>query len=290
MLDDIDDIRFRDLVLFDRLVELGTITAAAQELGVPKATASRWLAQLERRLGHPLVRRGARSVVATEGGQALHALLPSLLASLRAMRALADGSEAGGVLRVSVPVPFGRLVGGSVIAAFRQRLPAVRLEIELSNERTDLLRDRFDLAIRGGHMPDSGLIARRLAVIRLWLYASPSHQGGGLEHIALIAAPGDEARLHATHPGIPAAAVLVDDRVAVRDALIAGAGAGVLPAFLGEPARDRGLLVRLVNDPLASMPVHAVFLPEQRQDLRIRTLIEIIDRQMQPWAGVEPGS
>ncbi len=283
-MDDLDDIRFRELVLFDRLVELGTITATAHELGIPKATASRWLAQLEARLGHPLVLRGARAVVTTERGRALHALLPPIFAGLRAMRALAAGGDAGGVLRVSVPVPFGRLVGGGVIAEFRARMPGVRLEIELSNEHTDLLRERFDLAIRGGPMPDSGLIARRLTTVRLWLYAGPEFLRTDLAHLPLIAAPGDEARFCATHPEIPPAAVVVDDRIAVRDALVAGAGAGVLPAFLGEPAREQGLLVRVLAEPLAAMPVHAVFLPEQRRDVRIRTLIEIVDKHMQPWA------
>ena len=283
-MDDLDDIRIRELVLFDRLVELGTITATAHELGIPKATASRWLAQLEARLGHPLVLRGARAVVTTERGRALHALLPPIFAGLRAMRALAAGGDAGGVLRVSVPVPFGRLVGGGVIAEFRARMPGVRLEIELSNEHTDLLRERFDLAIRGGPMPDSGLIARRLTTVRLWLYAGPEFLRTDLAHLPLIAAPGDEARFCATHPEIPPAAVVVDDRIAVRDALVAGAGAGVLPAFLGEPAREQGLLVRVLAEPLAAMPVHAVFLPEQRRDVRIRTLIEIVDKHMQPWA------
>lgn len=285
MLDAIDDLRFRELVLFDRLVELGTITAAAEELGIPKATASRWLALLERQFGQPLLLRGARSVVLTDRGRALHALLPPLFGSLRSVRGLATGDRPGGVLRVSVPVPFGRLVGGGVIAEFNLRLPGVRLEVVLSNERTDLLRDRIDLAIRGGALPDSGLIARRLAVIELWLYASPKHEGASLARIPLIAAPGDEARLRQQHADLPTAAVLVDDRMAVRDALVAGAGAGVLPAFLGEPAREQGLLARRSAEPLASLPVHAVFLPEQRKDPRIRTLVEIVDRHLHAWVG-----
>jgi DNA-binding transcriptional LysR family regulator len=77
--------------------------------------------------------------------------------------------------------------------------------------------------------------------------------------------------------------VVVDDRVAVRDALVAGAGAGVLPAFLGEPERARGDLVRVERQPLAAIPVHAVYLPEQRRDPRVRTLIEIVEQHLQPW-------
>lgn len=284
MLDSLDDVRFRDLVLFDRVVELGTITAAARELGLPKPTASRWLAALEENLGHALVRRGARSVELTDRGRALHARLPPLLAAWRSIRAQAAASQPGGVIRVSVPVPFGRLVGGRVIAEFRRQLPAVRLEVSLGNGRVDLVRDRFDLAIRGGAMPDSGLIASRLAVVRLWPYASPAFRGHALSDIPLIAAPGDDVRFQRSHSAAVRAAVVVDDRLAVCDALIEGAGAGILPAFLGEPARAEGLLVRLGEEPLAELPVHAVFLDAQRADPRIRALIEIIREQVQPWA------
>ena len=284
MLDDLDETRFRELVLFDRLVALGTITAAARELRLPKATAGRWLALLEQRMGHSLLLRGTRQVVLTPRGQALHQLLPALLGGMRAMRAVAQEGQPGGTLRVSVPVPFGPLVAGAVIARFQRQLPQVRLEIMLQNGRVDLLRERLDLAIRGGPMPESELVARRLADVLLWLYVSPAHKDARLCSIPLIAAPGDEERLAVSHEELLPAAVVVDDRTAVRDALLAGAGAGVLPAFLGEPERAQGRLVRLAAEAVSAIAVHAVFLPEQRADPRIRTLVEIIEAEMRPWA------
>ncbi|MFT4974336.1 MAG: DNA-binding transcriptional LysR family regulator [Myxococcota bacterium] len=285
MLDALDDLRVRELVLFDRIVALGTITAAAQDLGVPKATASRWLGQLEERVGSPLLLRSHRQLVLTERGKAVHQLLPGLLSSLRALRAVALSDQPGGTLRVSVPVPFGRLVGGTVIARFQQRLPGVRLEVLLQNERADLLRERLDLAIRGGPMPDSSLIARRLAVLDLWLYVSARYRDTDLAQVPFIAAPGDEARFRRERPALVPASVLVDDRTAVRDALLAGAGAGVLPALLGEPHRAEGLLIRPDPAPVTSVPVHAVSLPEQQKDPRLRVLIEIIREEMQAWQG-----
>jgi len=285
MLDDFDDIRLRDLVLFDRLAELGTITAAARELGLPKPTASRWLAALEARVGRPLVIRGARQVALTERGQSLHQQLQPLLACVRALRAVARDDQPRGTLRVSVPVPFGRLVGGSVIAAFRRQLPGVRLEVLLQNERVDLLRDRIDLAIRGGPLPDSTLMARHLARVPLWLYAGARFSGVEPAEIPLIAAPGDEAMLRPGRPELLPAAVVVDDRTAVRDALCSGAGVGVLPAFLGEQPRDEGLLFRLNDAPLSTLRVHAVYLPEQRTDARVRALIELIDAELRTLLG-----
>lgn len=265
MLDDFDDVRLRDLVFFDRLVDLGTITAAARELGVPKPTAGRWLAALEDKLGGRLVVRGARAVQLTERGRILHEQLGPVLTAVRAMRARVRQGEPGGVLRVSVPVPFGRLVGGGVIAAFRRSMPGVRLEIRLQNERVDLARDRVDVAIRGGPIHDEGLVARRLAEVPMWVYRS----GAG----GLIAAPGDERLLP---PELLPAVVVVDDRTAVCEALLAGPGVGVLPAFLGELPRARGDLVRDRGEPVSRVRVHAVFRPEQRQDARVRALIEAI--------------
>jgi len=285
MLDAFDDLRLRELLFFDRLARLGTITAAAADLGIPKPTASRWLALLEERAGQPLVLRGPRQVSLTERGEAVHQQLQPLLAAFRALRATARHDDPGGTLRVSVPVPFGRLVGGAVIARFRERMPGVRLEILLQNQRVDLLRDRIDLAIRGGPMPDSDLVARRLAKVPMWLYAAARFEGVPDRRVPLIAAPGDERLVEARWPDLLPAVVVVDDRTAVRDALCAGAGAGVLPAFLGEPHRALGELIKRSEEELSAIPVQAVFLPEQRRDVRVRTLIELIEAELVALSG-----
>lgn len=281
MLDDFDDVRLRELLLFDRVAELGTLTAAARELGLPKATASRWLSGLEGQVGTPLVIRGARQVALTEAGRAFREELRPLLESASALRAVGRGDAPRGTVRVSVPVPFGRLVGGAVIAAFRRKMPQVRLEVLLQNERVDLQRDRVDLAIRGGALPDSSLRARRLARVALWLYGPAVSTGP----TPLIAAPGDEAMLGARRPDLLPAAVVIDDRSAVCEALCAGAGVGVLPAFLGEPARAQGLLARLDEEPLSRIPVHALWLPEQQNDRRVRTLIQLVEAELKRLLG-----
>jgi DNA-binding transcriptional LysR family regulator len=171
-------------------------------------------------------------------------------------------------------------VGGSVIAAFRARLPGVRLEVLLQNDRVDLLKDRIDVAIRGGALPDSSLVARRLAAVPLWLYAGSTGADG-----PLVAAPGDERLLRRLMPERVPAVAVVDDRVAVRDALQDGAGVGILPAFLGEPLRARGALTRVGSEPLSTIPVHALFLPEQRKDVRVRVLIEEVDHRLKALLG-----
>jgi DNA-binding transcriptional LysR family regulator len=274
------DLRLRDFLLFDRVAARGTISAAARELGIPKPTASRRLQVLEEHLGQTLLQRTTRQASLTDRGQAFLTAVRSLLVGAEAVRLAGTGDEPGGTLRISVPVPLGRLVGGRVIAAFRQRLPGVRLEISLENHRSNLVRDRIDLAIRGGPLTDSQLVARRLARVALWLYAGPNLADLPAARIPVVAAPGDEVLLRRSRPDFAAPAVVVDDRSAVADAIVAGAGAGILPGFLGEPPRRRGELVRLGPKPLTTLDVHAVFLPTQRRDPRLRTLIDIIAEEL----------
>jgi DNA-binding transcriptional LysR family regulator len=278
VLDDFHDTRFRELLLLDRVVALGTITAAAEELGIPKPTAGRWLALLEDRVGGSLLVRGARSTTLTARGRTMHGRMQAVLRSMGALRTALQSDRLGGTLRVSVPVPFGRLVGGTVLAGFHRALPAVRLEVLLNNRRVDLATDRIDLALRGGALPDSDLVARKLASVPIWLYAAAGRSKGA----PLFATPGDEAMLQ-RHTGVPRrAAVLVDDRLAVRDALLQGVGEGLLPTFLGEQAHRSGTLERVGNTPVATLPVHAVWLPGP-PDSRVRVLLEHISTGLEAW-------
>ncbi len=281
MSEDFDDIRFRDLHFFERLATLGSITAAAKDLRLPKATASRWLVQLEDRVGVPLVKRTTRTIALTPAGKEFLTRARDILAAAKSTRQAVQSDTPQGLLRVSVPVPMGRMLAGPVIARFRRRLPEVRLEIKLQNERIDLIHDGFDLAIRGGALTDSDLMTRRLSAAAMWLYASSCFRDERLENIPLITSPGDELLLRRANMLVRGqAAVIVDDRTAVADAMIWGAGAGLLPSFLGEQPRADGLLVRLHDDPIVALPVHAIFHASQRDDLRLIILIEEIENQL----------
>ncbi len=285
MLDQFDDIRLRDLIFFDRLVQLGTITATAQDLQVPKPTASRWLASLENNVGHPLMVRGSRQLTLTSKGESFLRQIQPLLAGARTLRASINSHRPQGTLRVSVPIPMRRLVGGSVISEFRRQLPGVRLEILIQNEAVDLVRDRVDIAIQRGPTSDPSLIVHRLAKVPLWLYAGTQTSSSGSDTKALIAAPGDEALLQPTMPELLPAAVVVDDRTSVRDALLEGDGVGILPAFLGEQPRANGDLLRRGNEPLSIIEIEAVSLPEQASDIRTRSLLELITAELRELLG-----
>lgn len=281
-MNEFDDLRIRELRFFDRLAALGSITAAAAELGVPKPTASRWLADLERKVGQPLVHRTTRQLALTERGRAFHERVSELLSMADAARRVAQDEQPGGKLRVSVPVPLGRMVAGQVVAGFRRRLPGVQLVVRLQNERVDLVRDSFDVAIRGGALPSSDLVARKLTSVALWLYASAWVHADSFDAQAtpLIAGQGDARLLARARSWRVTAAAILDDRMAIADALVAGAGFGVLPAFLGEALREAGEIVRLEAQPLTMVPVHALYMPAQRDDLRVRVFIDELESHL----------
>lgn len=282
MQDTFEELRLRDLAFFERLATLGSLRAAAKELHLPKATASRWLANLEAHVGQALVKRTTRSVSLTPAGLAFVERVRDVLRSVHAAKQGLDTGASGGVLRVSVPVPMGRMLTGAVVAAFREKLPGVRLEVKLEAAPVDLVRDNFDLVLRGGPQPDSGLRGRRLAQVTVWVYASRKHRGRDVREVPLLLAPGDEALLRRRKAlaGLQPA-VRIDDRSAIADALIAGAGVGLLPAFLGEPARTRGELVRLFDEPVATLPIYALYHPAQRSDVRLVTLMDEFARALE---------
>jgi DNA-binding transcriptional LysR family regulator len=162
---------------FCRTYEAGSFTSAARALGVTPQATSRSVARLERALGVTLFRRTTRSLAPTDQGRRYYDLCVQALSLLSAgERDLASGrASVEGRVRISAPTTYGhhRLV--PLLGAFRDRFPAVRVEIDISNRNTDFVRDGHDLAIRMGAIGDATLVARKLGDFPLGVYASPSY-------------------------------------------------------------------------------------------------------------------
>ena len=152
-----------DLLIFARVVDEGSFTAAADRLGLPKSTVSRRLSQLEERLGERLLLRTTRRLSITEFGSALLEHARQVDTEVEAVAALAESRQArpSGRLRVSMPNDFANLLLTDMLAAFSALHPAVTLELDLSPRRVDLLGENFDVAIRMGELPDDTLLAAR---------------------------------------------------------------------------------------------------------------------------------
>lgn len=168
---------FSDLEFFVAVAEASSFSAAATRLGVSRSYASRVISSLEDRLGVRLFQRTTRRVELTRAG---HLLLDEVGPLLEALdEAQARVSEAAqlvrGPLRISLPHAFGRQILDPPLMRFVQQHPEVELSLLYSEAKVDLVGGRFDLAIRGGAMEPSSLIARKLCEFRVLLLASPDY-------------------------------------------------------------------------------------------------------------------
>ncbi|RZA31662.1 MAG: LysR family transcriptional regulator [Lysobacteraceae bacterium] len=169
--------RIGDLTLFLRVLDLGSITAAARSLDLSVAVASQRLKRLEKELGVRLLHRTTRRLHPTPEGAALalqgRALVEDLESLGSDLRQAASGIA--GTLRVTLSASFGRQHVSPLVPGFLKRYPKVRLSVHLTDHVVDLVSEGFDLAIRIGALEDSRLVARHIAPNRRVLCASPDY-------------------------------------------------------------------------------------------------------------------
>jgi len=172
MLTDIAELR-----TFERILALGSLSAAGHDLGVGLAVVSKRLASLERRTGVRLINRTTRRLSATEEGLRLLGHVERVLDELAAAEArLASGREAPyGVLRVSAPVSFGRIHLAPVAAELARLHPKLEIELRLDDRLADLIEERIDVAVRIGEPRDSTAVMRKLADNHRILVAAPAY-------------------------------------------------------------------------------------------------------------------
>ncbi len=165
------------LEAFCRTYELGSFTRAARLLGLTPQAVSRSIARLEEELEATLFRRTTRSLSATDAGQRYYEHAAQALALLRAgadsMREERDSPT--GLVKVSVPTTYGLHRMVPRLAEFARQNPRVEVEVQVSNRNVDFVRDGFDLAIRLGTITDQTLVARRLGVFSIGVFASPAY-------------------------------------------------------------------------------------------------------------------
>jgi DNA-binding transcriptional LysR family regulator len=166
-----------DYLIFTRIVEAGSLSAAGRAMAISPAMISKRLARLEARLDVRLIHRTTRKLTLTEAGARFHADLLTVLAALRDAEGRLTGArdEPAGLLRLSAPTSFGRLHVTPHLHRFLARHPRVELEIDLSDDEVDLFAGRFDVAIRIASVIPASLAAHRLASSRRVLCASPGY-------------------------------------------------------------------------------------------------------------------
>lgn len=259
-----DAVDLTEAETFVRVVETGSMTGAAERIGVPRSTVSRRVARLEESLGVRLLQRTTRQMKPTEEGQALYQRLAPALASVReAAEVIRDaGEKPQGLLRVTAVVDFGHSVLAPLVAEFVHLYPAVQVEVDVDNRTVDLVQEGYDCAIRAGPQPDSTLVARSLGTFDFGLYASRAYlerrgRPAALEEVAahdcvVMRPTGGEGRWRLRGPDgkddvvIVPARIGTDDFGFVRHAVRAGGGIGLMPAFVADDPVAGGDLERVL--------------------------------------------
>ena len=164
------------LVAFVRTVDAGSFSAASRLIGSSQSAVSKSVARLERRLGVRLIQRSTRTLNLTAEGAAYYERVAPLLRLIEEAEDVVQiASRAKGLLRVSAPQEFGRLLIASWAPEFLARHPGVKLELNVTDRNVDIIREGYDLAIRMGALPDTELISRKLADLHWILVASPAY-------------------------------------------------------------------------------------------------------------------
>jgi len=169
--------RFQEMQTFCAVVDAGSFVKAADALHMSKPAVSRYVADLEARLGVRLLHRTTRRLSLTEEGVVFNTRCRELLSGLEEAEAEVSSRSgtARGLLRVNVPVSFGIQTLATLWDAFHELHPQVRLNVELSDRVVDVVEEGYDLAIRIATLSSSSLISKRLASTRIVLCASPEY-------------------------------------------------------------------------------------------------------------------
>ncbi|GGI17858.1 transcriptional regulator [Oxalicibacterium faecigallinarum] len=283
---------------FVAVVESESFTAAGARLDISKAIASKYVGILEDHLGTRLLNRTTRRLSLTESGTAYYERCVQILADVNEAEQAAGQMTAipRGTLKVAMPVSFGTICIAPLMSEYMRRYPEVKLDIALADRRVDLIEEGFDLAIRVGSLPESGLIARRLAVDRIVCCAAPAYlaargtpvQPADLaDHACLnyiYASGGDEWTFGKQRRQV---SVLIDGPVRANNGdmlrLAALDGAGIIwqPYFIVGDDVKSGRLIELMTDfGGPELGIYALYPSRKHLSAKVRTFVDYLAERM----------
>lgn len=292
--------KLQAMQLFTRVVDTRSFTAAAEQMGISRALASKLIQNLEDSLGVRLLNRTTRHLSLTESGQNYYQRVSDVLARLAEAEAEATEMQVDprGRLRVSAPIPFSSTHLAPAIAEFQRRHPRVEVDLNLNDRRVDLVDEGFDLAIRISQLEDSSLVARKIAPCRMVVFASPDY----LTTRGEPAEPADLAKHECLHYTLtpnseaweferdgrrivaPARSRLsVNNGDFIAAAAAAGMGIARLPTFIAADYLRDGRLRRVLTEwTLPSLAVYAVYPKARALPAKTRRLIDFLVERFGP--------
>lgn len=254
-----------DMAVFANVVEAGSFSAAARQLGLTPSAVSRQVARLEGVLRVRLLERTTRKLRMTEAGSAAYARCQALVAAAREVMALSDTQSAAprGLVRVSMPKAFGRQMVHPLMPGFLARYPQVDVQLIITDRTVDVVEEAIDLAIRITDAPPPGLAGRPLMPIRHLVCASPRylaahgqpvHPRELAQHSCLYLGEDERDRHWRFQKEGDTVTVRVSGRYVANhsevrlEGALAHLGLASLPDFIARPALATGQLVSVLDD------------------------------------------
>jgi DNA-binding transcriptional LysR family regulator len=293
--------RLTSMTVFARVAATRSFSAAARELGISQATASKHVQTLESWFGARLLHRTTRRVGLTEAGENFYAQCTRILEDMdAALEAGRPDARLRGSLRMNAPVAFGAARLGELMVEFMHQNPALSLDVTLSDRPVDVIEEGYDLALwvnngQPNPLAHSGLVSQTLAPLRFVLCAAPAYlaaRGTPLKpadlasHTCLTDTrhPGDVWRFHGPKGDmdVPVSGQLkTDNGLLRRSAALAGAGILLGPEFLVADEIAAGGLISLLPDyPLEHGTLDALCPPNRSASPKVRGLITFLGARL----------
>lgn len=296
--------RLEAMQIFVRVAELASFTRAAENLGLPKASASNAVQQLEGALGTRLLHRTTRKVQLTQDGQAFYERSKDLLADMDELQSMFQQGEQAlrGRLRVDMPGATARKYVIPRLPQFLDAHPQVELELSSTDRRVDLVREGFDCVLRIGALGDVNLIARPLGQLRIGTYASPDYlrrhgtprtlqdlAGHRLIHYVSTLGSRPDGFEYADPDGagyrsLPmSGALTVNNAEAYEAACLAGMGLIQAPAVGLRQLVEQGLLAEVLPQHQAEpMPVSLLYANRRNLSKRLQVFMQWLAQTLRP--------
>jgi DNA-binding transcriptional LysR family regulator len=280
--------------LFVRLVECGSFSAVAREVGIGQPAVSKQILALERHLGAQLILRTSRQVAITEAGQTFYESAKQLVDDFDAVESSVGDRQRSprGLIRVNTAPAHGRLCVTPLLSGFFRRYPDVAVELSVSERQVDLVGEGVDLAIRHGQLVDSSLTARKLSEADFVLVASQDYlaaRGAPIRvadldmHTCVVFAKGRERYPWRFKVGkktisyLPRGSLLTGDAEHIRAAVLCGLGICQAPSWLlAEEIRSGQVQVLLPDLQPEPLPINLVYPAGRRVPMRVRVFIDYL--------------
>ena len=293
-----------EVLVFTRVVQAGSFTAAARKLTLPKSTVSRRVTSLEKRLGVRLLQRTTRRLRLTDVGREYYARVSRVVDDLEEADNVVRASQDRplGTLRITAPVDLGLEYLSRLINEFTALYPEVNVSLFLTQRKVDLVGEGFDLALRAGQMTDSTLISKKISGSPARLWASPGYLAARgtpttpedlADHDCVLF--GSELRgkwrlVDGKHEvEVPVAGrIAANDLLFVRRAAEAGAGIALIPLIpSADPVSDRlvPVLERYRSNQSRNVGLFVVYPSAKHLSPKARVFIDFVSDRMKNMMG-----